>query len=91
MRARGEQLGDARDVEALLGEAESGPQSGATGTNHQRVKLVSDNRLATGEGTRSLSLYQMGREEDISEKKQRRIPEQIHEQRKSLWWKSSHT
>jgi hypothetical protein len=47
VRTRGEQLGNAGDVEALLGQAESGAQTGATSTNDERVVLVSDDADAS--------------------------------------------
>lgn len=45
MRARGEELGDARGVEAVLGEADRRPEPRAAGPHHHRVVGVVDHRV----------------------------------------------
>jgi hypothetical protein len=45
VRARGEELGDARGVEAVLGEADRRPEPRAAGPHHHRVVGVVDHRV----------------------------------------------
>lgn len=45
VRARGEELGDARRVEAVFGEADRRPEARAAGTHHHRVVRVVHHRV----------------------------------------------
>jgi hypothetical protein len=45
VRPRGEELGDAGGVEAVLGEPDRGPEPRAAGPHHHRVIRVIDHRV----------------------------------------------